>query len=121
LRSPISGLRDHRHELHPAGDADIDPRAFEKTELAKLGMPLSIAHVHRHASVPAHLLGGRLFRRVLQLSLVSKCWITMLLAFTEAGGPDDKAVAKRLRHDHEQGNTATLPISTAPSEVAILM
>ena len=34
-------------KLHLAGDAEIDPRAFEKNELAKLGMPAELPMRHR--------------------------------------------------------------------------
>ena len=93
-------------KLHLAGDADIDPRAFEKTELAKLGMPEELPMRHRTPQFQ-HIFAGDNY----SAGYYSYLWSEVLdhdafEAFTEAGGPYDKAVAKRL-HDKimSRGNT----------------
>ncbi|MFN3521551.1 MAG: M3 family metallopeptidase [Phenylobacterium sp.] len=94
-------------KLHLAGDADIDPDAFEREELAKLGMPPELPMRHRTPQF-AHIFAddgysagyySYLWSEVLALDAVE--------AFEESpGGMYDKAVAKRL-HDHVMsvGNT----------------
>ena len=94
-------------KLHLAGDADIDPDAFERDELARLGMPEELPMRHRTPQF-AHIFAddgysagyySYLWSEVLALDAVE--------AFQEApGGMYDKAVAKRL-HDHVMsvGNT----------------
>ena len=86
-------------KLHLAGDADIDTRAFEKDELAKLNMPAELPMRHRtpqfqHIFASDNYSAGYysyLWAEVLALDAVE--------AFREApGGLYDKAVAKRL-HD----------------------
>ncbi|OXE36377.1 MAG: peptidase M3 [Phenylobacterium zucineum] len=93
-------------KLHLAGDADIDPRAFEKTELAKLGMPEELPMRHRTPQFQ-HIFAGDGY----SAGYYSYLWSEVLdhdafEAFTEAGGPYDKTVAKRL-HDKimSLGNT----------------
>ena len=93
-------------KLHLAGDADIDPRAFEKTELAKLGMPEELPMRHRTPQFQ-HIFASDGY----SAGYYSYLWSEVLdhdvfEAFTEAGGPYDKAVAKRL-HDTimSRGNT----------------
>lgn len=93
-------------KLHLAGDADIDPRAFEKAELAKLGMPEELPMRHRTPQFQ-HIFSGDGY----SAGYYSYLWSEVLdhdafEAFTEAGGPYDKAVAKRL-HDKimSKGNT----------------
>jgi peptidyl-dipeptidase Dcp len=87
-------------KLHLAGDADIDADAFEREELAKLGMPEELPMRHRTPQFQ-HVFAGDgysagyysyLWSEVLALDAVE--------AFREApGGMYDKAVAQRL-HDH---------------------
>ena len=93
-------------KLHLAGDADIDPRAFEKDELAKLGMPSELPMRHRTPQFQ-HVFAGDAY----SAGYYSYLWSEVLdhdafEAFTEAGGPYDKTVAKRL-HDKimSVGNT----------------
>ena len=93
-------------KLHLAGDADIDPRAFEKDELAKLGMPAELPMRHRTPQFQ-HIFASDGY----SAGYYSYLWSEVLdhdafEAFTEAGGPYDKAVAKRL-HDNimKVGNT----------------
>ncbi|HEX5379424.1 MAG TPA: M3 family metallopeptidase [Phenylobacterium sp.] len=93
-------------KLHLAGDADIDPRAFEKDELAKLGMPEELPMRHRTPQF-GHIFAGDGY----SAGYYSYLWSEVLdhdafEAFEEAGGPYDKTVAKRL-HDKimSRGNT----------------
>jgi peptidyl-dipeptidase Dcp len=93
-------------KLHLAGDADIDPRAFEKDELAKLGMPAELPMRHRTPQF-GHIFAGDGY----SAGYYSYLWSEVLdhdafEAFVEAGGPYDKATAKRL-HDKimSVGNT----------------
>ena len=93
-------------KLHLAGDADIDPRAFEKDELAKLGMPRELPMRHRTPQFQ-HVFAGDGY----SAGYYSYLWSEVIAldafeAFTEAGGPYDKAVARRL-HDSVMsvGNT----------------
>jgi peptidyl-dipeptidase Dcp len=93
-------------KLHLAGDADIDPRAFEKDELAKLGMPAELPMRHRTPQFQ-HIFASDGY----SAGYYSYLWSEVLdhdafEAFTEAGGPYDKAVARRL-HDNimKVGNT----------------
>jgi peptidyl-dipeptidase Dcp len=83
-------------KIHLAGDAKIDPKAFEKETLAALQMPSEMVMRHR---LPAF---GHIFSSdAYSAGYYSYCWADMLsadafAAFTEAGGPYDKTVAKRL-------------------------
>ncbi len=93
-------------KLHLAGDADIDPDAFEREELARLGMPRELPMRHRTPQFH-HVFSSDGY----SAGYYSYLWAETLAldafeAFTEAGGPWDKAVAKRL-HDHimSAGNT----------------
>ena len=93
-------------KLHLAGDADIDPRKFEKDELAKLDMPHELPMRHRTPQFQ-HIFAGDGY----SAGYYSYLWSEVLdhdafEAFEEAGGPYDKAVAKRL-HDKimSRGNT----------------
>ena len=93
-------------KLHLAGDADIDPDKFEREELAKLGMPDELPMRHRTPQFQ-HIFAGDGY----SAGYYSYLWSEVLdhdafEAFTEAGGPYDKAVAKRL-HDKimSVGNT----------------
>jgi peptidyl-dipeptidase Dcp len=93
-------------KLHLAGDQTIDPDAFERDTLKALGMPSEIVMRHRtpqfsHAfSSDAYSAGY--YSYLWSDTLSADAWE----AFTEAGGPYDKAVAKRL-HDavFSAGNT----------------
>jgi peptidyl-dipeptidase Dcp len=92
-----SALIDMR--LHLAGDADIDPDAFEREELAKLGMPAELPMRHRTPQFQ-HIFASDGY----SAGYYSYLWSETLAldaveAFREApGGLYDKAVAKRL-HD----------------------
>ena len=93
-------------KLHLAGDADIDPDAFEREELAKLGMPKQLPMRHRTPQFQ-HIFASDGY----SAGYYSYLWSEVLAhdaygAFTEATGPYDKAVAKRL-HDRIMsiGNT----------------
>ncbi len=93
-------------KLHLAGDADIDPRAFERDTLAALGMPSEIVMRHRTPQF-GHVFSGDGYAA----GYYSYLWSDTLSAdaweaFTEAGGPYDATVAKRL-HDEvlATGNT----------------
>ena len=84
-------------ELHLAGEASIDPAAFEREALAELGMPKEIVLRHRlpHFS---HVFSSDGY----SAGYYSYLWADTLAAdayeaFTEAGGPYDGEVAARLR------------------------
>ena len=87
-------------KLHLAGDADIDPDAFEREELAKLGMPKELPMRHRTPQF-SHVFASDGY----SAGYYSYLWSETLAldaveAFREApGGFYDKAVAKRL-HDN---------------------
>jgi peptidyl-dipeptidase Dcp len=86
-------------KLHLAGDAKIDPRAFEKETLAALGMPREIVMRHRTPQFQ-HIFAGDGY----SAGYYSYLWADTLSAdayeaFTEAGGPYDEAVAKRLKEN----------------------
>jgi peptidyl-dipeptidase Dcp len=83
-------------KLHLAGSTKIDPKAFEKETLATLKMPKEMVMRHR---MPAF---GHIFSSDgYSAGYYSYCWSDVLSAdafsaFTEASGPYDKAVAKKL-------------------------
>lgn len=84
-------------KLHLAGDRKIDPRVFEKETLAALGCPREIVMRHRTPQF-GHVFSGDGYAA----GYYSYLWSDVLnsdayTAFTEAGGPYDPAVAKRLR------------------------
>lgn len=87
-------------KLHLAGDADIDPDAFEREELAKLGMPAELPMRHRTPQF-GHIFASDGY----SAGYYSYLWAEVIAldaveAFREApGGLYDKGVAKRL-HDH---------------------
>lgn len=93
-------------KLHLAGDAKIDPRAFEKQTLAALGMPAELVMRHRTAHFN-HAFASDGY----SAGYYSYLWADTISAdafeaFREAGGPWDQAVAKRLReHVFSVGNT----------------
>jgi peptidyl-dipeptidase Dcp len=83
-------------KLHLAGSTKIDPKTFEKETLAALKMPKEMVMRHR---MPAF---GHIFSSDgYSAGYYSYCWSDVLsadafAAFTEAKGPYDKEVAKRL-------------------------
>jgi len=84
-------------KLHLAGSQKIDPEAFEKQTLAELGMPDELVMRHRTAQF-GHVFSSDDYAA----GYYSYLWSDVLNAdafeaFTEAGGPYDKAVAARLR------------------------
>jgi peptidyl-dipeptidase Dcp len=99
-----SGLLDMK--LHLAGDRPIDPAAFEREELSRLGMPSEIVMRHRLPHF-AHIFASDSY----SAGYYSYLWADTLTAdaaeaFVEAGGFYDRAVADRL-HTHvlSAGNT----------------
>jgi peptidyl-dipeptidase Dcp len=99
-----SALVDMR--LHLAVDQVIDADAFEKATLEELGMPDEIVMRHRTPQF-LHVFAGDGY----SAGYYSYLWSDTLTAdaweaFTEAGGPWDKEVAKRLRDNvFSVGNT----------------
>ncbi len=93
-------------KLHLAGAADIDPDAFEKETLTKLGMPSEIVMRHRTPQF-SHVFSSDSY----SAGYYSYLWSDSLTAdafnaFTEAKGPYDPAVAERLRrHVFTVGDT----------------
>jgi peptidyl-dipeptidase Dcp len=87
-------------KLHMADPATIgDPDVFEKTELAKLNMPSEMVMRHRTPQFQ-HIFAGDGYAA----GYYSYIWAEVLdhdayEAFTEAGGPYDKAMAKKLHDD----------------------
>jgi Zn-dependent oligopeptidase len=63
-----SAIYDMKIHLAAKGQA-IDPEAFEKTALTEIGLPSADRHAPPAHPVRAHLLGRRLFGRLLQLHL----------------------------------------------------
>jgi peptidyl-dipeptidase Dcp len=83
-------------KLHLAGSAKIDPDAFEKETLSALGMPKEIVMRHRTPQF-AHVFSGDSY----SAGYYSYLWSDVISAdayqaFTDAKGPYDKTVAKRL-------------------------
>ena len=93
-------------KLHLAGNAKIDADKFERETLASMGMPAEIVMRHRTPQFN-HVFSGDGY----SAGYYSYLWSDTLTAdaweaFTEAGGPWDKAVAKRLRDNvFSVGNT----------------
>ncbi|HXK11253.1 MAG TPA: M3 family metallopeptidase [Vicinamibacteria bacterium] len=93
-------------KLHLAGARPIDPDAFERESLAALGMPSEIVMRHRTPQF-THVFSSDDYAA----GYYAYLWSDVLAAdaweaFTEAGGPWDKAVAGRLRENvFSVGNT----------------
>jgi peptidyl-dipeptidase Dcp len=93
-------------KLHLAAGDTIDPDKFERETLAELGMPAEIVMRHRTPQF-LHVFAGDGY----SAGYYSYLWSDTLTAdaweaFTEADGPWDKAVAKRLRDNvFSVGNT----------------
>jgi len=93
-------------KAHLAGDAPIDPAAFEKTTLDALGMPREIVMRHRMPQFN-HVFSGDGY----SAGYYSYLWADTLSAdafeaFTEGKGPYDRDVAERLRkYVFATGNT----------------
>ena len=93
-------------ELHTVRDGVVDPDAFERDTLARIGMPREIAMRHRLPQF-THLFASDAY----SAGYYSYLWSEVMdadtwEAFLEAGGPWDKTVAKRLRqYILSNGNT----------------
>jgi peptidyl-dipeptidase Dcp len=93
-------------ELHTRPDGVVDPAAFERESLARLGMPKAIALRHRLPQF-LHLFSSDSY----SAGYYSYLWSDVMAAdtwqaFVEAGGAWDKKVADRLRkHILSDGNT----------------
>jgi len=93
-------------KLHLAGNTKIDADKFERETLASMGMPAEIVMRHRTPQFN-HVFSSDGY----SAGYYSYLWSDTLTAdaweaFTEAGGPWDKAVAKRLRDNvFSVGNT----------------
>lgn len=93
-------------KIHLSKEASIDPDKFERETLTALGMPAEIVMRHRTPQF-GHVFSGDGY----SAGYYSYLWSDVLTAdayeaFTEAGGPYDKAVAKRLiNHVFSVGNT----------------
>jgi len=93
-------------KLHLAGSTPIDPDKFERETLAALGMPKELVMRHRTPQFQ-HVFGGDGY----SAGYYSYLWADTLTAdaweaFTQGGGPWDRAIAARL-HEHvfQVGNT----------------
>ncbi len=93
-------------DLHTVRDGVVDPDAFERGTLARIGMPREIAMRHRLPQF-THLFASDAY----SAGYYSYLWSEVMdadtwKAFLEAGGPWDKIVAKRLRqYILSNGNT----------------
>ena len=99
-----SGLIDMK--LHLAGNADIDPREFERRTLAELGMPREIVMRHRTPHF-GHVFAGDGY----SAGYYSYLWSDVITAdaaeaFVEGGGFYSPEVARKLRESiFSVGNT----------------
>ena len=93
-------------ELHVRPDGAVDPAAFERDQLARIGMPREIALRHRLPHFD-HLFGSDAY----SAGYYSYLWSDVMAAdtwqaFVDGGGPWDKKVADRLRqYILSNGNT----------------
>ncbi len=93
-------------KLHLAGAEKIDPDAFERKTLTELGMPSELVMRHRTPQF-GHVFSSDAY----SAGYYSYLWSDVLTAdafgaFTDGGGPYDRAVAERLRkHIFSTGNT----------------
>lgn len=93
-------------KLHLAGSQKIDPDKFERETLAQLGMPKEIVMRHRTPQ-----FGHAFSSDGYSAGYYSYLWSDVITAdafeaFTEAKGPYDKSVGKRLRENiFSVGNT----------------
>ena len=93
-------------KLHLAGTQKIDPDKFERETLTQLGLPRELVMRHRTPQF-THVFSSDGY----SAGYYSYLWSVVLAAdafsaFTEAGGPYDKAVAARLRQNvFTVGNT----------------
>jgi len=86
-------------KLHLAGEQPIDVTGFERDTLASLAMPAEMVMRHRTPQF-AHIFSSDAY----SAGYYSYLWAEVLdhdafEAFTEAGGPYDQAIAKRLHDD----------------------
>lgn len=94
-------------ELHTRPEATIDPAAFEREQLARIGMPREMALRHRLTHFD-HLFGSDAY----SAGYYSYLWADVMAAdawqaFLEAGGPWDADVAGRFRrHILSNGNAS---------------
>jgi len=93
-------------DLHTRPDGEVDPAAFEREGLARIGMPREIALRHRLPHFD-HLFGSDAY----SAGYYSYLWSDVMAAdtwqaFVEAGGAWDRAVADRMRkYILSNGNT----------------
>jgi peptidyl-dipeptidase Dcp len=93
-------------KLHMEGNKTIDPDAFEKTTLTELNMPSEIVMRHRTPQF-GHIFSSDEY----SAGYYSYLWADVICAdayeaFTEAKGPYDKEVGKRLlKYVFSSGNT----------------
>src|SRR5690606_32191669 len=92
-------------KLHLAGAKTIEPDQFERETLTAMGMPAELVMRHRTPQF-AHIFSSDSYTA----GYYSYLWADVITAdafgaFTEAGGPYDKAVAQRLKqHIFAAGN-----------------
>ena len=93
-------------DLHTRPDGEVDPAAFEREGLARIGMPREIALRHRLPQFD-HLFGSDAY----SAGYYSYLWSDVMAAdtwqaFVEAGGAWDRGVADRMRkYILSNGNT----------------